>query len=219
MSEIISHAVLLAALIFAFAYGCRFSFRKRGVLFLQIVTCAAGSMMLGELFTLIMLICYGEVPAGFHIGMLGITGCYFFLWSASFGQIDGLGDDRNPKFLKYRLIPLALPAMFAGLYVFDIFSGAGTVIYVVNVVMLIPISLTSYYNFKHLIIPDVDFGILKSMRKYNIAVIILSILSIADILFRDFNITVAAFICNLLSAAVFAALLPIARRGVKKWFT
>lgn len=43
-------------------------------------------------------------------------------------------------------------------------------------VLFLPAMLASCYNLKHLIIPDVEDGILAAIRKYNLATILLTVL-------------------------------------------
>ncbi|MGN0317280.1 MAG: hypothetical protein ACI4E1_05005 [Lachnospira sp.] len=216
--RLLSFTILTVSLIVAFVYGILSSIHKKKPLFFNLVTWAVGCMLLGELFFFTVYFCFGALPSGFNIGMLGVAGCYFFLLSASFGQIDGLGDDRNPARRKYRLIPIVFPIMIMGLYVLDLFSKASIGVKIINGIMLVPIAFTSYYNFKHLIIPDVDYGIFQSMRKYNALVLFISILSIADILLRDFGCDLALNIVTIILSLAFLLILPITAKGVQRWF-
>ena len=151
--------------------------------------------------------------------MLGPVGCFVFLFSASFGQIDGLGDDRNPRMRKFRLIPLIFPTLYIGLYVLDILSPVHLSVKIIHTFLLLLIAATVYYNFKHLIIPDVTYGIFKSMRKYNLLVLCISALFTVRVLFSDYGMDMAENIIVLLLAATFLLLLPITAKGVQKWYT
>ena len=163
-------------------------------------------------------VCLGETEV-FHLGMLGPVGCFVFLFSASFGQIDGLGDDRNPRMRRFRLIPLIFPTLYIGLYVLDILSPVHLSVKIIHTFLLLLIAATVYYNFKHLIIPDVTYGIFKSMRKYNLLVLCISALFTVRVLFSDYGINMAENIIVLLLAATFLLLLPITAKGVQKWYT
>lgn len=215
----ISHLLFTAALVFAVVYGGTKSFKKRGVVYMQIVTLAAVSMLLGELFNLVMFTCFGGVDTQFNIGMLGSTGCFFFTWSLAYGQIDGLGDDRSKAFRKYRLIALVQPLIFAGLFVIDVFSGASVPKLIMNVILLLPLTMTSYFSMKHIIIPDVEQGIFDTMRKYNICLLIIALLSGISLVFTDYDMTLASDIIRIIQAVGFTILIPTASKGVKKWFS
>lgn len=216
---LISHACFFAMLIFAFVYGCRKSFKKRGVAYMQIVTLAVGSMLLGELFKIVMFLCYGMFDSQFNIGMLGEAGCFFFTWSLAFGQIDGLGDDRSKAFRKYRMLALTQPLIFVGMLVAICFSGAEYAKIIIDTIMLLPMAMTSYFSLKHLIIPDVDCGIFDTMRKYNICLLVITLLSGASIVLSSFEMTFAVDMIRIIMGIDFAILVPIAAKGVEKWFS
>lgn len=214
-----SHLFFVVALVFAVIYGVTKSFKKRGVVYMQILTLAAGSMLLGEIFNVVMITCFEAIDTHFNIGMLGSTGCFFFTWALACGQIDGLGDDRSAAFRKYRLIALIQPLIFVGLYIVDIFSGASLERIVVNAFLLLPIAMTSYFCLKHVIIPDVEHGIFDTMRKYNLCLLFISLLCGISLVLADYNFTVVADILRIVLAIGFIALLPIAFKGVQKWFS
>ncbi len=217
--EIVSLLLPVIALLFSFIYGVKISFKKDGVLFLQIITAAVGCLMLGFLFELLLIICNGEVFDGFNIGMLGIMGSYFFFLSASFDQLDSLGDDKSKELRKYRLISLIFPAVLFILFsVFDILSGVGTSGFIVNLVILILVCMTSYYNFKHLIIPDVEGGILRSIREYNFSMLFTSTLLVLLMIFRDFDLAIGEMIVRFLLTIAYVVKIYHAKKGVEEWF-
>ena len=87
--QLLSHAVLTVSLVASLLWGLIYSHCVRMALFFKIVLFGEGCILLGELFTVAMYVCLGETEV-FHLGMLGPVGCFVFLFSASFGQIDGL---------------------------------------------------------------------------------------------------------------------------------
>lgn len=188
--QLLSHAVLTVSLVASLLWGLIYSHCVRMALFFKIVLFGEGCILLGELFTVAMYVCLGETEV-FHLGMLGPVGCFVFLFSASFGQIDGLGDDRNPRMRRFRLIPLIFPTLYIGLYVLDILSPVHLSVKIIHTFLLLLIAATVYYNFKHLIIPDVTYGIFKSMRKYNLLVLCISALFTVRVLFSDYGINMA----------------------------
>lgn len=216
--QLLSHAVLTVSLVASLLWGLIYSHRVRMALFFKIVLFGEGCILLGELFTVAMYVCLGETEV-FHLGLLGPVGCFAFLFSASFGQIDGLGDDRNPRMRRFRLIPLIFPTLYIGLYVLDILSPVNLSVKIIHTFLLLLIAATVYYSFKHLIIPDVTYGIFKSMRKYNLLVLCISALFTVRVLFSDYGMDMAENIIVLLLAAAFLLLLPITAKGVRKWYT
>ncbi|MBR5774038.1 MAG: hypothetical protein IKY44_04215, partial [Clostridia bacterium] len=111
MFEFISQCIVAFLLAASAIYGIAVSFKKKGVLFVQIIVSGVACLALGNIFTLMLQITAPQevknsLMNGFNLGMLGIFGFFFFIFSAAFGQIDGLGDDRSKSLRKYRLIGL-----------------------------------------------------------------------------------------------------------------
>ncbi len=217
--HIVSHVVFFAALLCSFVYGAVRSYKPGGVLFLQIVTSAAGTMMLGELYFLVELLIWRDIADGFNIGMLGTMGSFFFLLSASYGQIDGLGDDGSPSLFRYRLIPLILPVLLIILAAIDWRSNTDLSVRIVNLIQMIPLVIASYFHLKHLIIPDVENGILDALRIYNMICIAIDILGCLRIVLHGYDFDIASHVMTMLMAAAYLLLIPTADRGVKKWYT
>lgn len=216
--EFILEILKLLAALFAFVYGAKISLKKGGVLFLQIVTCAMGCMLLGQCYYVVYFLTFGIAPMGFNIGLFGLIGMYFFLYSASFGAMDSLGDNGSKEFSKYRLISLAAPLFVAALSVGILLTQLSIGEKVGNLIMAIPIAFTSYFALKHLIIPDVDLGILKVMRKYNILILAFSIINIISITLISFGIPYVREATSILNIFIIPCIVPIANGGVKKWF-
>jgi len=77
-------------------------------------------------------------------------------------------------------------------------------------------SCTVYFAMKHLIIPDVDMGIIKVMRSYNALIICLSICMMTSILSPADSLLEK--IMGLCTGVLLALCMPVARNGCKKWF-
>ena len=144
ISELVMTLLFLAAAI----WGAVISFGKRSALFLQIVACGLGCMALGNVFVFALQItaveeAFRSISGGFHIGLLGYFGLFAFLFSASFGQIDGLGDDRSQELRKYRLIALIAPVVTAAILVFMLMSGFKWQMQIVYCMLFLPAILAS----------------------------------------------------------------------------
>ena len=75
------------------------------------VTCAVMCIMIARLFYIIYLVTQGSMLPGFHIGMLGMIGSFQFLFSANYGQMDGLVDDGTDAFRMTRIKAFLVPAL------------------------------------------------------------------------------------------------------------
>ena len=204
----------------AFIYGVKHFFEKGKAYYLQIVTMAFGCYAMGSLYYLCQSITAEEVPEGFTAAYLGRIGFFLFLFTANFGQMDGLLDDRTSAFKKFRYIALIAPIVVALLYVPCILTDMLISTKISLFIMWIPALCSSYYNFKHAIISDLGYGFAKAIRPYNIcALIIVFAELILHILWANYSacgfvvIAVVSIIFSVMSVVTMVAL----KRGVEAW--
>jgi len=198
-------------------YGLIKYFGRRVAMFSLLVLAALGCFMLGHLYESITLFIHGSVPAVFNVGILARIGGFAFIFSASFAQMDGLVDDHSETIRRYRFLALLAPFLIFLLFLPLLFSEIQTAEKIVVGVLFFFAGLSSYFNLKHFIIPDVSAGIIDSIRLY-------SLFSFLSALFY------AAMCCgaklgNTLLADCFAILLAISypliwltmEKGRQKW--
>ena len=148
-------------------YGVYRFYRPKKALFLKMISGGVSCLMFTELFMVIYMVTQGDLEPGFHVGMLGIIGSFMYLFSANYGQMDGLVDNRKKEMLPTRLKAFAAPAVILLLY-------AVFCVLVDDVAVRIPVGIVAafiipcaFYNFKHIIIYDVKLGIIRQLRMYN----------------------------------------------------
>lgn len=218
ISEIIKAVFFAAAAI----WGITVSFKKRGALFLQIIAFGLGCMALGNIFVFALYITAPDairesLLTGFNIGLLGIFGMFAFIFSASYGQIDGLGDDKSRELRKYRLLALIAPIVSLIFLALIVFSGLELYMQIIYVVLFLPAILASYYNLKHLIIPDVELGILDSIRKYNLLALIMIALLMLTTASQLYGVAVLYSILNILTGISAPVMFYFAKKGSEGW--
>ncbi len=201
-----------------FGYGLYRFFREKSALYIRMIVFGIGSTMFGRLFALLQILSNGEIQQGFHVGMLGVLGSFIFFFSANYGTIDSLVDDRTPKFRKYRwiaiLAPLATVAMFV-LYFLKVGFCWDALIHFVE---MTAIGCISYFHLKHLIIPDVQFGVVRSLRMYNLQALIYAFLCMLEMLFDAYAVpTFCTVILYILMSVILLIFVPILEKGVKSW--
>ena len=126
-------------------------------------------------------------PEGFHVGILGYMGTYFFLLSSYYGAINRLADGGEARYRGYRLAAASGPHSGAGAACpLGADSGGRGLPYLCPLPCL-PIALTLYFSIKHLILPDVDLGIIRVMRPYNACVIVFCMV---QVLYRPLHVPV-----------------------------
>lgn len=208
-------ALPLVAASVAVAYGIWACTRRKQPLFFKILLYACASYGMGALFTASYALVYQTTPTGFHVGLLGYVGAYFFLLSAYFGAIDRLADGGERAYRLYRLAALLAPLAVAGVTMWSV-SQAGWAAALPLLPLTVPVGLTLYFALKHLILPDVELGIIRVMRPYNTCVIafcLCEMISRLPMLDPAVQTVAQCAACLLL-----VALLPVAERGVRKWF-
>ena len=203
-----------------FIYGVKHFFKKGKAYYLQIVTMAFGCYAMGSFYYLCQSITAEEVPDGFTAAYLGRIGFFLFLFTANFGQMDGLLDDRTPAFKKFRYIALIAPIAAALLYVPCALTDMLLSTKISLIFVWIAAMFSSYYNFKHAVISDLGYGFAKAIRPYNICALILIFTElILHILWANADaygfviIAIVSLIFSVMNAITMVAL----KRGVEAW--
>lgn len=203
---------------FGFYYGLYRLFWNKRALYVRMVIFGVGSAMVGRLYETVALFAFGKLPYGFNIGMLGIVGSFLFFFSANYGQMDSLVDDGSKAFRKVRIIALAAPAAVAALFLLFLqyqSYGADIAAFVLEVLV---IAQASYYHLKHIIIDDVDFGVVKSIRGYNFLGLAYALLCMFEMLMGVVEFPDAVWVVwTVLMCLVTLLIVPVLERGVTKW--
>lgn len=192
-------------------YGLCTSFRPKTPLFYKIVTYGIGSYLLGVVYSLL----YTELVGGtlgFHVGYLGYMGTYFFLFSSYFGALDRLADGHEKQYRVYRVAAL-LPALIIVCAGVRLCWNGGSLF---RFLLLLPAAGTAYFSCKHLILPDVEMGIIRVMRPYNVIVTAWCLLQ--PFMLGMTGETPYGWILAAANGLLVMLTLPIARKGVRQWF-
>lgn len=206
-------AELIGALI-ASVYGGLTAFRPKTPLFYRIVLFAMLTCLIGNIYTVLYGLLWVQGEGGFHVGYLGYSGMFFFLYSSYYGAINSLADGKEREFRGFRLTAGALAFMFfvASVWMMRLFGKALWLHIVV-----IPMSFSVYFAIKHLVLPDVEMGIIRVMRPYNALIIALCVSMMLRLLSDAGSVlNTASSVCT---GVLLAACMPVVRNGVRKWFT
>lgn len=214
VDNIILMALSLACVIYALVKYLG----KKVALFSILISCAMGCFFMGYLYNLITLLVAGKIPAVFNVGMLAELGGFSFLFSASYSQMDGLVDDKSKSLSKYRLIPLVMPLAVAGAFIPVLLSAnVQTGEKITTGILYVFVALAAYYNFKHLIIPDVSFGIINSIRKYSLFSVIGSLVFCAMTTLGKLGLGIPSTVCAVILALIYPCMIISMEKGRKKW--
>lgn len=204
---------------FGFIYGGILFFRPKKALYSQMITLAMGVIAFGRLFLVIRILTGGEITQTFQLGFIGMIGSFMFFFSANYGAIDSLIDTNNinNSFLK-KAINFLAPLVAISLYlIFFIFNNVSLMWRIFGGVLTAFIALSTYFNLKHLLSPDVDKGVVTCLRPYNLLALIYAASILVECIGLSSGNIIVAFVAGLVSAISIILIIPLINRGVKKW--
>ena len=215
--ELILNLYIFVCSLIGSIFGIVYVLKGHNALFVKMINLSVLCLMLSGLYQIVYIITHNELSNGFHIGILSIIGSFMFIFSANFGQMDSLVDDRSKKFLKVRLISLSAPITVVLLYLAFYMKVNNAELRIVYGVVSVFVALSSYYNFKHIIIYDVDLGIIRSIRMYNVLAVIYALFGMLKPIGLYADIKPLYIISCIGIGAVAVSLLPVLKGGVEKW--
>ena len=214
----IAELVPLSATLFSFIYGIRNFFKKGKPLFLQSITMAMGCHALGSIYHLCQTLTTKSVLEGFTPAYLGRIGFFLFLITASYGQLDRIVDDGSAKIKPARRIAIIAPVIAALLYIPNAFMEDLPTQTKISVLMVwLPALVSVYFNLKHAIIPDFDFGFIKAIKPYNLLALALSIAELCCLTAWDYFYNAPLVITSVIFAIICVSTMLVAKKGAEKW--
>ncbi len=198
-------------------YGLTATYRRKQPLYFRLMIFPIACQVFLRAFYIVTLLCYGELPDGFNIGFLGFAAFFLFLYLPNVGAIDHLLDEEDRGYAKYRLLALILPAAELVLAVLALcYDGAALDVRISFAVLLLLAGLAGYFNLKHLIIPDVEGGIIRALRSFNAMCLALELLTLAEVGLYCVSFSSPVVIQALLGV-LYVVFLPLLNKETKKW--
>ena len=214
----IAELVPLFAALFSFIYGIKKFFKKGKPLFLQSITMAMGSHALGSTYHVCQMLTNETVLEGFTPAYLGRIGFFLFLIAASYGQMDRIVDDGSEKIRPSRYVALIAPICAVLLYLPNAtMEDLPTPTKIAVLLVWLPAIFSVYYNLKHAIIPDFDFGFIKAIKPYNILAVSLGFAELLCLTAWDYLYNTQLVITAVLFAGLCLAMMYAAKKGAERW--
>ena len=214
----IADLVPLAATLFSLIYGLKHFFKKGKPLCLQSLTMAMASHALGSVYHICQDLTTENIVEGFTPAYLGRIGFFLFLLTASYGQLDRIVDDGSSAMRRARISALIAPLLAALLYVPNaVIDDVAISTKVVYALVWVPAIFSVYFNLKHAIIPDLDFGFIKAIKPYNVFVLLLSFSELLCLTAWDYYYPIPLAITAIAFGVLCICTMVFARRGVEKW--
>ncbi len=204
----------------AFCYGAFKLFRNKIPLYFKIIVFAVGCYALEEVSSLITYLC-GGFENYLTVNALGAFGCYFFLLSVNYGQIDGVVDDGSPECIKARRIALIAPAVLSAVLIdsfLDMLKISDPLTAGLGLAISAPIPFAAYFSLKHLVIKDDAFGFLKTTRAYNFMALIHYFLEIMYI-YSSLRYPVIGLVMEIMLPVSLFGMIIAAVKGAEIWKT
>lgn len=214
----VSLSIPLVTALFCFIYGLKYFFKKKKPLFVQSLTMAMGSHALGSIYQLCLTVSTEKVLEGFTPAYLGRIGFFLFIIAASYGQLDRIVDDGSKGMRPARLIALIAPVCAGLLYIPNaMITDVPLATKITYAIVWIPAMISVYFNLKHMLIPDFDFGFIKALRKYNGFVLCLGISELLCLTAWDYLCGIAMVITSIVFSVFCVCTMISAKKGVEKW--
>jgi hypothetical protein len=215
---VIAEIVPLFATLFSLVYGLKHFFKKGKPLFLQTITMAMASHALGSIYHLCQSLTSDTLIEGFTPAYLGRIGFFLFIITASYGQMDRIVDDGSAKMKPSRYIALLAPICAVLLYIPNyIIEDVPIRTKVVYALVWIPAVIAVYFNLKHAIIPNMDFGFIKAIKPYNILIMCLSFSELVCLTAWDYYYMIPLVISAVVFGGLCISTMIAAKKGAEKW--
>lgn len=215
---LITNIIVCVCAFAGFIYGIVKFFKPRKAVYAQMIALAVGCVAFGRLYQVVRLLTVGDMFNGFQLGVFGVIGSLLFLFSANFGAMDSLADDKSRDYIKYRLIPLAAPVAALAVYIIFVwFTNLPRSVKIASALVTVFVMQASYFHLKHLIFPDVDLGIIKCLKPYNLFALIYTFLCMAEMVVIGLGSEIGILIVGVLIGAVLIGVIISVERGIKKW--
>ncbi len=190
----------------------------RKPLYASMIVLGVACIALGRLYQCARLVTGLDIIDIFQLGILGTIGAFSFFFSSNYGQIDSLVDDRSTAFARYRIIASLGPIIIFVLYLLTI-KEAYPSEKISYALISASIAAASYFHIKHFLIPDVDYGIVRCLRQFNVIALIYGILCMLELITIEYNMLTGEIVVGILQCIMSALLVPAMDMGVKKWTT
>jgi hypothetical protein len=214
----IAELVPLSATLSSFIYGLIKFFKKGKPLFLQSLTMAMGSHALGSIYHVCQTLTNETVIEGFTPAYLGRIGFFLFFIAASYGQMDRIVDDGSKKIRPARYIALIAPFCAILLYLLNGWMEDLPIATKIAVLLVwLPAIFSLYYNLKHSIIPNLDFGFIKAIKPYNIFALLLSFAELLCLTAWNYYDPALMALTTIVFGVLSVCTMISAKKGVEKW--
>jgi hypothetical protein len=132
--------------------------------------------------------------------------------------MDRIVDDGSKKIRPTRYIALVAPLCAILMYLPNGLNDDLLLSTKISVALVwLPAVFSVYYNLKHAIIPDLDFGFIKAIKPYNVIALCLGFAELLCFTAWSYRYNVLLVISSVIFAVFCVALIFAAKKGAEKW--
>ena len=177
-----------------------------------------GSHALGSIYHLCQTLTCDTLIEGFTPAYLGRIGFFLFLITASYGQLDRIVDDGSPRMKPARRLAVLASVGAVLLYIPNfMIEEVPLSTKITYMLVWLPAIAAVYFNLKHALIPDLDFGFIKALKPYNALAMCLGFSELLCLTAWDFYYPIPLALSALLFSGLCIGTIVAAGRGVEKW--
>jgi hypothetical protein len=179
---------------------------------------AMGCHALGSIYHVCQTLTTQTVLEGFTPAYLGRIGFFLFFIAASYGQMDRIVDDGSKNTRPSRYIALIAPVCAVLLYLPNgLMEDLPLSTKIAVSLVWVPAIFSVYYNLKHAIIPDCDFGFVRAIKPYNIFAVCLGFSELLCLTAWDYFYNTQLVISSIVFAIFSVLMMHAAKRGAEQW--
>ncbi len=214
---VVMNLYLLVCACAGLIYGLAAAYRQKQPLYFKLMVFPVACQFFSRAFTLVTLLCYQELPDGFNIGLLGYAGFYLFLYLPNVGVMDHLLDEQKKGITKQKAISAILPVLEVAVAVAALFvHRVSLAVRISFLILALLAGLAGYFNMKHALTPDVEGGIVRTLRKFNLVCVVFEVLTFAEVglfYYGAYNPITLAIVLGVF----YVGFLPFLNKETKKW--
>ena len=215
--EMITDYIILICCQISFLYGFFAILIQKKPLYLKMIVMSVACMMVSRISVVLQYLTKGDTINDFNVSMLGLLGCFLFLFSANFGVIDSLADDGSSIFFKYRLISYVAPIILLASYLSVFLFKHTDKEMIATILIVLCISMSSKYHLKHIIFPDIEYGIIRAIRGYNAVALLLCISTTVWLISHVYGQNYLYLATGILISICCLIIIPLLQKEAKKW--
>lgn len=177
-----------------------------------------GCYAMGAIYRVCHMLTISTPIRGFSPAFFGTIGFFLFFVAATYGQMDKIVDDGSPCMKPAKIKAFAAPLAVSLLYIPIALFDSTTIPAKVTCTLIWIVALfSSYFTFKHALIPDLDFGFIKAIKPFNICATCLTISKLILLMARMIHNDLLFMIGSVLFSVFIILTIIFANEGVKKW--